>query len=118
MIENLNSNKNNIIAIQINGEIVKEEVEKLHERIHEITEKDNKVDFYVELNEFHGYSLDALWEGLKMDAAHINDYRNIAIVGEKRWHEWAAKATELFAGSEVKYFDLNDKEAAKNWIGL
>jgi hypothetical protein len=40
----------------------------------------------------------------------------MAFVGEKKWQEWAAQATDFFTGSEVKYFDLQYKEQAKNWI--
>ena len=40
----------------------------------------------------------------------------MAFVGEKKWQEFAAKVTDFFTSSEVKYFDLKDKEQAKNWI--
>jgi len=40
----------------------------------------------------------------------------MAFVGEKEWQQWAAKATDFFTSSEVKFFDLNEKEEAKRWI--
>ena len=118
MIHILNSEKDNLIAAKISDKISKEEVQKVHSLIHKIINKNKKVDFYFELDDFHGYDLEGLWADLKVDAAHLSDYGNMAIVGEEKWQEWAVKASDLFTGSEVKYFDLDDKEAAKKWIGL
>lgn len=118
MIHLLNSEKENLIAAKVSGEISKEEVQKLHPLIHEIIDKNKKVDFYLELHDFHGYDLKGMWEDLKIDAAHISDYGNMAIVGEKKWQKWASRAIDIFTGSKVKYFDLTDKESAKEWIGL
>lgn len=118
MIQIFNSEKDNLIAAKVSGEISKEEVQKIHPLIHEVNDKNKKVNFYLELYNFHGYDLEGLWTDLKVDTAHLSDYGNMAIVGEKKWEEWAAKATNLFTDSEVKYFDLKDKESAKDWVGL
>nr|WP_143083612.1 STAS/SEC14 domain-containing protein [Salegentibacter agarivorans] len=37
-------------------------------------------------------------------------------MGEKEWQQWAAGATEFFASSQVRYFDLTEKEETKRWI--
>ncbi len=42
----------------------------------------------------------------------------MAFVGGKEMQDGAAKATDFFTGSEVRYFDLKDKEQAKQWINL
>jgi hypothetical protein len=118
MIQLLDSDKENLIAAKISGKISKEEVEKIHPLIHEIIDKNKKADFYLELNDFEGYEMEGLWADLKIDSAHINDYGEMVIVGEKKWHEWAAKATDVFTGSEVKYYDLDEKKEAKEWIGF
>ena len=118
MIHFLNAEKDKQIAAKISGKITKEEVQKVHPLIHEIINKNKKADFYFELHDFHGYELEGLWADLKVDAAHLSDYGNMAIVGEKKRQEWAVKANDLFTASEVKYFGLNEKESAKNWIGL
>lgn len=67
---------------------------------------------------FNSYTLKGFWEDIKTDTAHIDDYGKMAFVGDKKWEEWAAKATDFFTSSEVKFFKLKNKEAAKNWIKL
>lgn len=117
MVQILNTKKDNLISAKISGKISKNNVEKIHPLIHDIVDKGKKVDFYFEMEDFHGYELEGLWADLKVDSAHISDYGKMAFVGEKKWQEWAAKATDVFTSSEVKYFDLKNKEQAKTWIG-
>lgn len=116
MIRIKNVEKSNLIYASISGKITKEDVEKIHPLIHNIVKNGNKVDFFFELVNFKGYDIKGLLEDLKVDTAHISDYGKMAFVGEKEWQQWAAKATDFFTSSEVKYFDLNEKEEAKRWI--
>ncbi|CAH8281822.1 SpoIIAA-like protein [Mariniflexile fucanivorans] len=116
MIHLINTEKDNLISAKISGKISKSDVEKIHPLIHNIIEKGKKVDFYFEMEDFTGYTLKGFWEDIKVDSAHISDYGKMAFVGEKKWQEFAAKVTDFFTSSEIKYFDLKDKEQAKNWI--
>ena len=100
----------------MSGKISKSDVEKVHSKIHNILKDNNKVDFYFEMEDFDGYTIKGFWEDIKTDASHLSDYGKMAFVGENKWQEWIAKATDFFTSSEVKYFDLEDKEVAKAWI--
>lgn len=116
MIQIKNVEKNNLISAIIIGKVTKADIEKIHPLIHSMVKNGNKVDFFFELVNFKGYDLKGLWADLKVDAAHISDYGKMAFVGEKEWQQWAAEATDFFTSSEVKYFDLTEKEEAKRWI--
>ncbi|MGV8814723.1 MAG: STAS/SEC14 domain-containing protein [Gelidibacter sp.] len=116
MIHLFKTHKDNLIAVKLEGKISKSDVEKIHPLIDKITEQGKKADFYLEMHDSHGYDLKGLWADLKVDASHLSDYGKIALVGEKKWQEWAAKGTNFFTGSEVKYFELKNKEQAMAWI--
>jgi len=116
MIQILKSERDNLISAKLSGKISKEEVEKIHAKIHMILKTHKKVDFYFEMKDFDGYTLKGFWEDIKVDSAHISDYGKMAFVGENKWQEWTAKATDFFTSSEVKFFDLKDNEQAKIWI--
>ena len=118
MIQLINSKNENLIAVKLEGKISKEDVEQVHPLIHKILKTNNKVDFYFEMHDFHGYELQGLWADIKVDVSHLSDYGKMAFIGEKEWQEWAAKATNFFTSSEVKYFDLKNKEQAKQWINF
>ena len=116
MIQILKPEKDNLISATISGKISKSDVKKIHQLIHKIIKKGNKVDFFFEMKDFDGYTLKGFWEDIKVDSVHISDYGKIAFVGEKKWQEWAVKITDLFTKSEVKFFEWEDKEQAKIWI--
>ncbi|MGY8914825.1 MAG: STAS/SEC14 domain-containing protein, partial [Flavobacteriales bacterium] len=50
------------------------------------------------------------------DTAHAKDYEKIAMVGDKKWQEWIAQFMKPFTNADIRYFDLKDKETAKQWI--
>ena len=105
-------------GVDVCDKIKKEDVEKIHTIIHKILENHKKVDFYFELKNFKGYEFGGLWADLKVDTAHFSNYGKMAFVGERKWHEWAAKATDIFSESEVKSYELDEKKSAKEWIGF
>ncbi|MFC0446091.1 STAS/SEC14 domain-containing protein [Pseudidiomarina halophila] len=116
MIDILDSDKENLIAVKFTGKATQQDMKRIHALIDGIVEKDLKVDFYLEFHDFHGYEMKGLWEDLKIDAAHFKDYGKMALVGDKKWLENAAKATDFFTSSEVRYFSLDDKKSAKEWL--
>lgn len=116
MIQIINTGKDNLISAKISGKISKNDVEKIHPLIHNIIEKGKKVNFYFEMEDFEGYTLKGFWEDIKVDSAHISDYGKMAFVGEKKWQEWVAKATDFFTSSEVKYFKIENRTQAMVWI--
>ncbi|APY00912.1 SpoIIAA family protein [Lacinutrix venerupis] len=116
MIQILNSEKSNLISAKLSGKISKADVENIHSRIHNILENYDKVEFYFEMENFDGYTIKGFWEDIKTDASHLSDYGKMAFVGENKWQEWVAKATDFFTSSDVKFFDLENKKNAKLWI--
>ncbi|WP_124979861.1 SpoIIAA family protein [Nonlabens xiamenensis] len=118
MIQIINLDKENVIAARISDKVSKNDVEKIHPLIHDIIDKVMKVNFYFELVDFESYTLKGFWDDIKVDSAHISDYGKMAFVGEKNWQEWAAKATDFFTSSEVRFFELESKEDAQKWINF
>ncbi|WP_224485144.1 STAS/SEC14 domain-containing protein [Robertkochia aurantiaca] len=116
MIEHIDSKKDNLIALKISGKLSKEDLESVHKRIHQITEKGRKVDFYFEFENFKGYTLEGFIADIKIDTSHLSDYGRMAFVGDKKWQEWAARITDFFTDSEVRFFEKDKKDTARIWI--
>ena len=116
MLQILNLKQENLVAAKISGKLTEKDMEKIHPLIHNIIEKGHKVDFYFEMEDFEGYTLKGFWEDLKIDSAHLGDYGKMAFVGNKKWQEWAAKATDFFIKSEVKFFDISEEQQAQKRI--
>ncbi|RUO63113.1 STAS/SEC14 domain-containing protein [Pseudidiomarina insulisalsae] len=114
----LETTKDNLIALRLTDKLSQSDIETLHERMDEILEHHDQVDFYFEFHEFEGYTPKGLWEDIKVDAKHHSDYGKMAFVGDKEWLEKVAQATDLVTDSEVKYFPLEEIVQAKAWIGI
>ena len=69
------------------------------------------------LEDFRGWEdLDALWQELKFDFRHGSDFGRIAVLGDKAWEEWGTLLSKPFFGTEVRYFDLKERDAARAWL--
>jgi len=67
--------------------------------------EDPKANVLIDATEFKGWELRAAWDDFKLGLKHGSDFYKIAIVGDKRWQQWAAKIGSWFISGEAKHFD-------------
>ncbi len=118
MLQLLDFTQKNIIATKATGKLTEMDYGKLLPVLFNKMKDYGKVRWYFEMENFDGWELKALWEDVKFDIKHANDFEKIAMVGEKKWQEWMADAMKIFTSAEIKYFDLIEKEEAKKWISI
>jgi len=75
---------------------------------------DPKANVLLDATEFEGWELRAAWDDLKLGLKHGSDFSKIAIVGDKRWLELAAKVGGWFISGEVHYFE--EFAEALSWL--
>jgi hypothetical protein len=68
------------------------------------------------LEDFRGWEIGALWEDLKFDVKHGNDFGRIAVLGDSTLEHWGTTLSKPFLGSEMRYFDLQERAAARAWL--
>ena len=73
-----------------------------------------KVKMLADLTQLEGWELRAAWDDFRIALKHGNQFSKVAIVGNKKWQEWASKVGNWFMSGEVKYFE--DTAAAINWL--
>lgn len=76
--------------------------------------KHPKVKAIIDGTELDGWEPRAAWDDLKLGLKHGNEFVKIAIHGNKRWQELAAKVGSWFVAGKVKYFD--EREDALAWL--
>ncbi|MDA3787170.1 MAG: STAS/SEC14 domain-containing protein [Desulfobacula sp.] len=79
-------------------------------------ESRDKIRMLIELRDFKGWSVGAMWEDTKFGLSHFNDIDRLAIVGDKQWEKTMAAFIKPFTTAIVKYFDLGELDAANTWI--
>ncbi|MDO6721493.1 STAS/SEC14 domain-containing protein [Psychrosphaera sp. 1_MG-2023] len=76
--------------------------------------KDPNVNVLIDGTELQGWELRAAWDDFKLGLKHNNEFRKIAIYGNKNWQEITAKIGSWFTSGEIKYFDQLDE--ALHWL--
>lgn len=67
--------------------------------------KSPKVKVLIDGTELDGWEARAAWDDLKIGLKHGNEFEKIAIYGNKKWQQLAAKVGAWFVSGEIKYFD-------------
>lgn len=67
--------------------------------------KSPKVKVLIDGTELDGWEARAAWDDLKIGLKHGNEFEKIAIYGNKKWQQLAAKVGAWFVAGEIKYFD-------------
>ena len=72
----------------------------------------------IRLEEFHGLKISALWEDLKFGLGHVGEFGSIAVVGDTNLKELAAWLASLFTQSDLRYFNFDGEDEARNRFEL
>ena len=71
---------------------------------------------YVLGEDFESYSLGAMWADTKLWAQHLKAWQKVAIVSDADWLENSVKAFGWLVPGEVKVFETDDIDDAKEWL--
>ncbi|AZQ83810.1 STAS/SEC14 domain-containing protein [Colwellia sp. Arc7-635] len=73
-----------------------------------------EVDVLFDGTALDGWELRAAWDDFKLGLKHNNEFRKIAIYGNKNWLKMSAKVGTWFISGEIKYFE--NVTDAINWL--
>jgi len=104
------------LAIKIEGELSTDDYEKVMPSIEQTIENEDTINFYCEVKEVDGLEPGAIWEDLKFDVKHYNDFKRIVVLGDKKWTNWLTQLAKPFTSGEVNYFNNAQKDLAWDWV--
>ena len=108
--------RDNLIALRVSGTLATEETDQFKALVREVIEQFGDVRMYFEMQEFDGWHIDSFLDNAFFDIAFANRYSKVAMVGEKSWQSWITKLVDIVKRGEVRYFDLNDRLQALEWV--
>lgn len=76
--------------------------------------KQAEIKALIDATELEGWEARAAWDDFKLGLKHGSQFVKIAIYGNKRWQDLAAKIGSWFISGEMKYFE--DEDAALKWL--
>ena len=105
-----------IVAIKASGRLSKSDYDRFVPEFERIARASSPLRILIELDDFRGWELPALWEELKFDTTHQSDMGRVAVVGEKAWQEWGTRLSKPFFKAEMRYFNDDRAADARIWL--
>ncbi|WLR51673.1 STAS/SEC14 domain-containing protein [Bacillus tianshenii] len=105
-----------VIEIEVEGKIMKHDIEEFETYMEQKREDGEKLDLLMEIRELDGYTMKGLMEELKFDTSHWNDFNKIAVISEKQWVEFSTKMSGILPKVEVKHFKPGERDVAIDWL--
>nr|WP_321257416.1 STAS/SEC14 domain-containing protein [uncultured Pseudodesulfovibrio sp.] len=106
------------VGMKVSGKITKEGMEDVIEKVKATMEKtDERLNIYVELDKWEGFTLAALYEDIKFALPNMRRFAKEAIVTDKAWISNLVKAGDrLFPSIELRTYTTEEKGEALMWI--
>jgi hypothetical protein len=105
-----------LLGIKISGKLTKEDYEQFVPKVEELIKQHGKLRVLLEMHDFHGWEMGALWEDIKFDVKHFSDIERLAMVGNSKWEKGMAAFCKPFTTATIKYFDEGQRAEAEKWI--
>ncbi len=105
-----------VVWAKVSEKLHKEDYERFVPEIDRVVEANGKIRIGMEMHDFHGWDLSAMWEDTKIGMRHFSDIERIALVGETRWEQGIATFCKPFTTAKVRYFDTSQADEAHRWL--
>jgi hypothetical protein len=104
------------LLVQLSGKLTKEDYQHFVPTVERLIKRQGKIRVLVQMRDFHGWTLGALWEDIKFDVKHFGDIERLAFVGDRKWEAGMAAFCTPFTRAAIRYFDEANSEEALGWI--
>jgi hypothetical protein len=109
-------NENKVLTLRMAGKLTMEGYRQVIPKWEALLNEHGRLRFYVDMADFSGSEAGPLWEGMKFDIKHRKHYERAAIVGDKKWEEWATELSGVLFKVPVRFFYQQDAEKAWDWV--
>lgn len=106
----------NIVYMEVDGKVTKEDVEKSEAFIKGHYGNDASLDALIYVKNIEGTDLGGILKGALIDIKHWNQYGRFAVVTDAGWIEAGVKTADVAPGIEMKQFDKDHVEQAWEWL--
>lgn len=117
MFKILDQTSKKALGVQLSGKLLHQDYQGFVPLLEKMIAEHGAARCLVELTDFQGIELRALWDELKFDLKHCADIQRCAVVGDKTWEKWAANLSKpLFPTAEIKFFPPEQIDQAWFWV--
>lgn len=108
--------ENKLLVVRLSGKLTKQDYEYFTPEVERLIKQLGPIRMLVEMHDFHGWSMGALWEDIKFDLKHFTHIDRLAFVGNRKWEAGMAVFCRPFTTATIRYFDESNLEEAMAWV--
>jgi hypothetical protein len=116
MLTVLKETKGDLVALCVTKTFTSADFELYSSLVRGQIEKSRTPRVYFEMQAFKGWELAAFVKNAVFDLVHGRQFGRVAMVGSKNWQKWAARLASPVKKYGIKYFDVQDKRFALQWV--
>lgn len=105
----------NVVEIHLTDTLTKGDYTKFVPEMERLIQEHGRLRLIVDMHEFRGWTVAALWHDLKFDLKHFRDVERIAMIGETQWQKWMASFCTPFTRAKIRYFTHEHADEARAW---
>ena len=117
MLEKLSQSSGNVVGYKVTGRLTKEDIATVTADVEALLQQEDSIRLLLDLEAFEGEEKDALGSHRRFRHEHRKHITRMAVVGDKKWHEWMMAIVDLFYyGRENRFFPADQRDAAWEWL--
>lgn len=107
----------NVVGLATVGKITASDYQAINCLMEEQTKRNPDLRLYLEVLHLNGVTPAAMWEDLKTGLKYYSKFSKIAVAGHEDWLQKATTvADKLTPGISMKYFKLDERDTAIDWL--
>ena len=105
-----------IVELRLSGKLHRDDTRDVIPQLEKVFEDTGCVRVLVDMTDLRTWIPGILWGDLPVEALRYPHLDRIAVVGDRRWQDAMATFSRPFRHARVRYFDLGEVEAAREWL--
>ena len=109
-------NAGKVLELQASGKLTHEDFQYFVPVFERLVKQQGKIRVLLEMADFHGWDVGAVWDEIKFDLRHFRDIERLAMVGDKGWERGMCLFCRPFTTAKIRYFTRAAINEARSWI--
>jgi hypothetical protein len=82
----------------------------------ELKRRGGRSPLLLDLRGWRGWTGGGLIRDLRFDLSHRKSFSRIAVLGDRRWHEWVTIVGKPLFAAPMRYFGAGEERGAAEWV--
>ncbi|MUV36846.1 hypothetical protein JNUCC1_00650 [Lentibacillus sp. JNUCC-1] len=115
MVEIANIENSPVVEMKVSDKLTQDDIKEVDNFLENKVGEQESVNILLLMGNWEGMTIKGLLEDFKM-VKHMKKMNKAAIVADSTFLKADSKLEDLFPGIRIKYFETDEKDAAKQWL--